>query len=401
MARKHLLPALATLTVWSAAAAHAGVVTGTLVDNAGNPVAGAIFEVQASSGGTIPSVLGGFTDANGNFSATITPDGVYDITVLPLPAPQSLVVPRILHNVNVGATPNNLGQEVLQLGALLTGQVRSVTGAPLVSVDLHFVAAPEFQPMSFRNNETNSGGYYQMVVPYGSCEVLYKPGPVPYYGGPDTAATTRSFTVNGSIDAGVTVMPEGFVMFGAVTETNGTPIDDVEVQVTPTSSNDVLYTPENFSNVAGFYQLTLPAGSYDLHLVPKANSGFAPKVLHNYSVPPAQNLPTVQLEAAVELRGRVRSESNVSCVNATVTLIDATTQIPVILTGNKTDASGHYRMEIPTGTFDLVYSADFGQPFGQVVVPGVVIDEDFDQDAALPDVAWPSSRAAVSPAAAA
>jgi len=78
------LPLLAfTALLALSPATRAGVITGRVVDSLGNGVAGVNIAVDGSGG---PTIANGGTNAGGFFTATITPDGVYDLTFEP-PAP--------------------------------------------------------------------------------------------------------------------------------------------------------------------------------------------------------------------------------------------------------------------------------------------------------------------------
>lgn len=163
-----------------AAHAQAGVIQGQLRDTHGAPVASAILQFDPmSGGGATVFVTGGITDANGHFTATVSPDGAYRMTVFPLPPPQSSVVSQQFTDMNVGVTTNDLGTLVLANGIEVAGRVVGATGTPLVSVGLEFKTAADTQWRSFTNGETDASGHFRVNVPTGPCQIGFEPGPVP------------------------------------------------------------------------------------------------------------------------------------------------------------------------------------------------------------------------------
>lgn len=368
--------------------AEAGVVTGHLVDSEGHAVANALLQFRPDSGGDLPFVQGGFTDADGNFSAAVTPDGAYDIHVFPPAPPVSLVPTTRIDAVTVGLAPNALGDVVLEVGALVTGRVVSSAGAPLVA-GMNFLGAPHFQKLDFTYGESNANGYFQVAVPKGPVTLLFKPGPVPYYGGPSTSATQHSCYVDGPTDVGDVVMPAGFALSASVREAaGGASVVDADIEVVEPSTGEVLYTPDNQTNAAGFFQVVIPEGSYDVRVLPKPGDDLSPLVLHDVAVPPATYLGALNLAAGFELRGRVRDQAHVAVEGATVALVDVQSGALLHVAGNVTAADGRYSFVVPPGTYDVTFSAPFAAPLGALEVPGVVVDGTTDVDGELPDVAF-------------
>lgn len=354
--------------------AQAGVITGQLVDTQGVPVRNAVFEFQPISGNALPFVSGGFSDANGAFTTTITPNGNYRMTVLPLPPPQSSAVTKRFDSITVGATTNALGTLVLQSGFAYSGRVVNVAGTPLVSVGMEFKSPADSQFLPFSNGETDATGHFSVNVPPGPCLVGFEPGPVPYYGGPSTGPKGVSLDASGAISAGDVVMPPGFYLSGVVQRADtGLPVEDVLVEAVDSITGAVQYTPKNRTSATGAYAISVAAGLYDLHFVPHSNEGLVAGSIANRVVPPAAFLGTTALVAGVELRGRVRGADNVGYAGVTIELFDPATHANVFIENGVTGAGGNYSTIVPPGTYDIAFSAPFSIPFGVGTAPGVVV----------------------------
>lgn len=377
---------LAALVVATGASAKAGVITGHLVDSQGNPVANAIFQLDLKSGGGgSVTASGAFTDANGNFTTTVSPDGDYRMIVFPPAPPVSTVVTTVIDGIVVGPATNNIGTKTLQVGTTLTGRVVNVAGTPLVEVGLGFVAPPDDQPLDFTNPDTNALGRFTVAVPYGPCTITFKPGPVPYYGGPGTAPTTRWYNFTGPVDAGTIVMPTGYTVSGVVLDADsGSPVEDAEVRAVNTATGETLYTPENRTSASGTYMILVPAGTYDFHVMPRSNDDLIPATIANRTVPPAQSLGTTQLQAGMQLKGKARNSSGNGLAGVTVSVTNATTGAPIYVADNVTTAGGNYKIVVPTGTFDVRFAPPIDEPLGTATVADLVVNGNTQQDVNLP-----------------
>lgn len=366
--------ASAAFAASTCAVAQAGVVSGQLRDTHGAPVNNAVLQFDLMSGGGTVFVSGGFTDANGNFSATVTPDGAYKMTVLPLPPPLSTVVSTMYDNLAIGLTPNALGTVVVPNGVQVSGRVVNSVGTPLVSVGLEFKTPSDSQWRSFTNGETDASGHFTVNVPYGPCSIGYEPGPVPYYGGPGTGPTSTSMDNSSSVDLGDVVMPAGYVVsLTALEQGTNAPVEDALVEFVRRSTGEVAYTPDNKTNVLGSLSITVAAGDYDVRCVPPSNSGLLTGVLANRTVPPAAPLGTVYLQGGVELRGRVRGVDNSSHPSVAVDVFDHANG-QVLVGSGLTNATGNYSIVVPPGTYDVRFTPPFSIPFGVATVTNVLVD---------------------------
>lgn len=383
----HSSVVLLTVVALSSGLAHAGVVSGQVRDNQGNPVPHATFAVEMMSSTDQPIVSGGFTDANGNFTTTITPNGEYRITILPQPAPQSLVVTERFENITVGNTPNNLGTIVLEVGALLTGRVLNSSGTPLVGVSLDFVRGPDFQPLDFSNPDTNTQGYFAVAVPFGPCDVRFTPGAPPYYGGPGSASLSISLDTTGPADLGNVILPPGFGLSANVrSASSGDVIEGLELQVVDAATGAVVFTPKNRTDEFGNVSVTVVAGTYHVRFMPDFGDGLAPKEIRNVTTPPGTSLGVIQLLDGFELEGKARGPGNVGCVGAKVSLTDAATNAPVYIINDVTALGGNYKTIVPPGVYDVTFSPPYSEPLGAVTYSDIVIDQDITLDGALPAV---------------
>lgn len=373
-----------------AGAANAGVVSGQILDNLGNPVANATFEVDLMSGGGTPFVSGGFTDANGFFTTTILPDDTYKITVLPQPAPVSLVAVSRIENVVVSTTPNNLGTIVMQMGALLTGRILASNGVPIAGAHLEFELSG--QPVDFSNGDTNGAGEFTVAVPYGQRSLYIEPGPPPYYGSWTAAPKSMSIDISGSTDLGDIVLPPGVSVSARTVEAStGLGMNGVEFTAFDSATGAALFTPENKSDNSGYVLLTLPLGTFDLRFTPNTAGGTSSLVAHEFkhtTISGATNLGTIPIVEGVQLKGRVFDSSNHGVSNVQVEVIDPATNTLVYAIDAVTKLNGSYKTYVPPGIYNVRFNPPFSAACGVELHTNVDLTDDETVDGSLPDLAY-------------
>ncbi|MBL8803343.1 MAG: carboxypeptidase regulatory-like domain-containing protein [Planctomycetes bacterium] len=373
-----------------ASAANAGVVSGRILDNLGNPVANATFEVDLMSGGGTPFVNGGFTDANGFFTATISPDDTYKITVLPPPAPGSLVAVSRIENVVVSTTPNNLGTVVMQLGTLLTGRIVASNGVPIVGAHLEFELSG--QPVDFSNGDTNGAGEFTVAVPYGQRSLYIEPGPPPYYGGWTAAPRSLSMDISGPTDLGDIVLPPGVSVWARTVEAStGLSMNGVAFTAFDSATGAQWYTPDNKTDNAGNVLLTLPLGTFDLRFTPNVGGGASSLVAHELrqvAITSALNLGTVQIVEGVQLKGRVSDGNDDPVAGVQVEVIDPATNARVYVLDATTKANGSYKTYVPPGVYDVRFNPPFSVASGVELHTNIDLNDDATVDGSLPDLAF-------------
>ncbi len=370
----------------------AGVITGQFKDNQGNPVKHAIFQVESmDDGDIIPLVNGGFTDANGNFTTTITPNGDYRLTVFPQAPPLSSLVTGRFEDITVGSTPSNLGVLQLEIGANLSGRVVNSMGGPLQEVQLEFLNPPDFQALDMSGGSTNVQGYFSVTVPFGQCEVHFEPGPVPYYGS-GQAPITKFFNVTGPIALGDVVMPPGFIISGvARRQSDNSPVVDAEIEIVKSATGESVWSHKNKTSETGSFAVVVAAGTYDFAVVPDPDDLLAAKVVTNRTVPPGGSLGTLLLTDGVEMKGKVKDPANTGHAGVSISVVNSATQQNVFIPNANTTAGGSYKTVVPVGTLDVTFDAPFSLPLGTAKVTGVVANQDFELDATVPSVPFYST----------
>ncbi|MCK6444757.1 MAG: hypothetical protein L6Q99_00030 [Planctomycetes bacterium] len=373
----HALTFLAA-SVFLAARADAGIVTGTVVNALGQPVAQVNLDAAPSSGGGNPTVSNDSTNALGQFATTITPDGVYDITFNP--PPTMAPYPVVLKDVVVVGTVN-LGTIVLPDAVTLTGTVRNYLNQPVAGVNLDVLdPSGNLEPTS--NDTTDVFGNFNIAVLKGVNTLQIDPAGLL----PLSAPREIQLNLAGNTALGNVTLQQGFTLSATVRRSNGTAVANVDIDVASSSTKQKLYTPGDNSNATGLVDVVVPAGTYDVEFCPVFNDHLQCVVQTNKVVTTTTNLGVVTLPAGVVLSGTVQAFNGTKYAGVDVDLFLASTGAEVPLCLDNTASNGSYQVIVPTGTFHVKFTPPGCLPLGSQQVNNVVISTNKTQNGTLPSV---------------
>ena len=370
-------PLLALLAVASfVPCARAGVITGRVVDSNGVPIAG--VNIDANGGATVTN---GGTDANGLFTTTITPDGVYDILFEPPPPPASTALTRELLNVNVVGTVN-LGDVVLPPGVALTGKVvRASNGAGVPGVNLD--VEQNGTPLLVKGDVTDALGNFSIAVPTGAVTVFFKTEGTPL---PLLAPDYLELNLGGNTNLGNVPLQNGFLVSAIVRRaTNNNPVANADIDVNDTLTGKKLFTPGDNTDANGFVDFVVPAGTFDIEICPVFANLLVAKTLLATPISSNTFLGTILLDPGVVLSGTVLDFQGQPHAQVDVDLKFTATGVKVTLCDDNTNAAGQYQVVVPTGTFDVKFTPPPTLGLGTQTIPGVVVAGNTVLNGTLPD----------------
>jgi hypothetical protein len=368
----------ASLAVLVCAAARAGVVTGRVLVN-GVPLSGADLDFDPVSGGGGVTEMNDGTDAQGYFTTTVTPNNLYDMIIVPPPGSNALVT--VVPNVVISTTVNNLGTLNVPSGVIFSGRCVDGAGAGVAGVNLDVLDANGNDVLLARDR-SDSLGYFSIVVPAGPIEVRFDTTGVV---GPLLAPKSIPLDLSANYAAGNVALAPGFVLSGLVRRaSNNTAVANVDLDVIDSLSGALLFTPGDKSDAAGFVDVVLPAGTFDLRFE-------APFALHlvgveidNHVVTGNGTFGTLLLQNAVVLSGTVSGFDGTLHGGVDVDVKWSSTGVGVFLGHDNTDVNGFYQVNVPTGTFDVTFSPPLAIPYGEVSYASVVIAGNTVRNGTLP-----------------
>lgn len=213
--------------------------------------------------------------------------GTYDFQYSP-PACSGLA-PDSQRDVAV-AGPTALATMNLVAGVHALGLVTNSAAAPVDLADLDFFPTSTGLKSYTPGDTTDVAGNYDVVVKPDLYNIDYVP--------PAGSALRPVHTFNNNLLTTSTlpavVLPSGFLLSG-VTRSQATslPVANARVSLNPPGSGTVQWTPHNDTDVNGFYNFAVDAGTWDLFYEPPAGSGLAPRWSRGVAVTGPTSRPDV------------------------------------------------------------------------------------------------------------
>jgi hypothetical protein len=186
---------------------------------------------------------------------------------------------------------------------------------------------------------------------------------VPPIGAP-WAARIVTVVITGATNIGDVVLPPGFAISGTATDAAGTPLASCNINVYE-QSGAKLFTPRDGTDAAGAFSVVVPAGTWDVRVLPPVGALLVPRQVENVVVGPAVHLGTVTLPVAHLVTGSVVDQvTSVPIAQARLKIYNALTGERIHVPNDLTNLFGQFSLPLPWGLADL----DIEPPVGNTHV---------------------------------
>jgi len=235
----------------------------------------------------------------------------------------------------------------------LTGRVVSPTGQPIADVD---VDPGSGNPIG----TTDANGIFTISpLPADEYDIEY----VPAFGAP-WAARMIVTNVVGATNVGDVVLQPGFALSGIARNGAGAPLPGCNINVYA-QDGQKLFTPRDGTDVTGNFSVTIPAGTWDVRVLPPVATLIVPQQFEDVVVTTNTSLGTVTLPNGFPVSGTVNDQQTLVPVGSTrIKATNALTGQRVLLTNDTANTFGQWSVLLPVGMFDL----DFEPPVGNTHV---------------------------------
>jgi hypothetical protein len=219
--------------------------------------------VDVGTGQEVP-LQGDNTNAFGTFNISVpsTPIEVQFKTdnVLPTLAPIALQL-----DLNGNAS---LGDVTLEPGFFLEGTVERTSGQAVVGADLDVRDGASGVQLFTPGDNTDSGGDFSVVVAAGTYDVEICPNPANGL----VATEIVMLSIVGDTDVGTIVLQNGVTLSGTITDGQGAPVQNADVDVRFSASGVAVVLCSDNSNASGAYSVIVPTGTFDVTFSPPGSS---------------------------------------------------------------------------------------------------------------------------------
>jgi hypothetical protein len=328
------------------------LITGTVRNSTGAPVPGVNIDAFDTNGNSV-AVNNDGTDVNGNFTTEVVPGfGVYNFVFYPPAPPATTHLVGERNNVVVASTPTNLGTITLGAGVLLSGRAVRSGSIPVANVGLELIDGPTGLPLITHMTKTNAFGQFNIAAPPHACEFRLN-------------ATTQAFVLGSrffelnptsAVALGDVALPPGAVVTGHVQRTNGTAVAGLDLDFNKVSNGRGIYVPDDNTNTLGNFSVIVALNTYDIEFCAKPTDLLATTEIANRTISGTTNLGTIVMNAGVKLFGTV-TDAHGRPARIDVDVFNHATGALVPTCKDNSDGTGAYSTVVPTGTFDIVFTA--------------------------------------------
>lgn len=358
-----------------AARAQYSHVTGRVTDPGGAGVWGVDLDVEESATGLPLDIANDHTDPDGYYDIVL-PQGTFDIEYN---APAGVKLASEIRR-NVTITGDTVINVTLPTGYYLSGRVTDSQGAGVGQVDLDVDDSETGERIPTPRDDTDANGNYLVVVPAGVFDVTYEPPP----GVRKTAEVLPQIEVAGDVVLNVS-LEEGYFLSGFVVDEGGSGVTAVDLDVEDIQTGETVPTARDNTDDTGHYSIVVPAGTFSIVFDPGTRDDLAAARLDSVVVGGDLVLETVTLLYGVSLSGTVTSSSGDPVANANLDVVDPGTSKSLPTPHDNTDASGHYQVTVPPGTYDLLMKPPPGSGLLEKLLPSVPVPNDTTVDFVLDD----------------
>jgi len=378
----HFLIAIALFGL--APVSSADFITGRVIDSQGVGIAGIDIDVKNLGGGGDPVIFNDGTDALGFFTTTV-PNGLYLITFTPPAPPASTSLIFCVDEVTVTGTLN-MGTLTAPQGVALSGHLTGPVGQDVAGVNLDVIVRSTGENIDLANGRSDLFGMISLAVPMGPIEVRFDTTPVV---GLTLAPTFMELDLSADTSIGTLQFEQGFVVNALLRKPGGLAVVNADVDVVGPAGT--LYTPGDSSDLVGFVDFVVPAGTFNFEICPQFVDQLVAVRISDLVIGGNTSLGILNLQAGVVLSGTVRSHTTAPVAGVNIDLNPSAGGPDILLCSDSTNALGAYALVVPSGTFDVEFSAPFSEPLGLQILTSVVIAGATIVDGTLPACVFATS----------
>ncbi|NNE43890.1 MAG: T9SS type A sorting domain-containing protein [Gemmatimonadetes bacterium] len=174
---------------------------------------------------------------------------------------------------------------------------------------------------------------------------------------------------------------------GQVTDEFAVGIFDVDLDFTDTNTGNVIFTPNDNTDFSGFYSVDVPVGTYDILFRPPLGSPYIEAELRDVDITGITTLDHI-LFIGRPVFGTITDAGSAPLFNIDLNFRDTTTGDVIDTNDDNSDSLGVFRVVVPAGTYDVLFTAPAGQPYAGLEIPSVVVVDSLDLGAHVLPAGW-------------
>ena len=156
------------------------------------------------------------------------------------------------------------------------------------------------------------------------------------------------------------------LLIGRIVDTNGVGIANGDIDARNRDTGDEAILTGDSSDAKGYFNITLPAATYDLTVQGPVGAGFVEFFFEDVIIAGTYDLGTLILEPGHILSGRVLDQNGFPVPSCDLDIFHAVTEDPVDVSGARTDVFGNFDIFVPP---NIIVNFDPRNVFGPTLAP--------------------------------
>ena len=368
---------IALLLLTWAGLLHAVCLSGYVRDGNGLPVANVDLDfIDATTGEKLVTPSDN-TDVTGYYSVCVLP-GVYDVAFAPRRG--SRLLGTQIFDLDLRDNQSRQRDIVLETGIVVSWRVTDSVGSPVGDIDLDLDRLSGGRVYTGDDNSSPVDGSFWIVVPADSYRLRFDPLPGSGWRGlqVDTFVVARDTIYNA-------VMHRGFNMIGDIKDSVGNGIPNVDFELKVETTGEKIFVSDNTTDVNGHYEVVVPAGSFELRIVPLAASKIVGSSHPGFTIEGDSSWSEVLFKGTL-ISATVVDEGGNPVEGVDLDFNVSGSAVKLFTPHDKTDVAGVSINAVQPGTYDLEFDPPIGAPYDRVTLFALNCENDTSVTVTIPEV---------------
>ncbi len=269
---------------------------------------------------------------------------------------------------------------VLESGIVVSGRVTDSLGSPVGDIDLDLDRLSGGRVYTGDDNSSPVDGSFWIVVPADSYRLRFDPLQGSGWRGLqiDTFVVARDTVYDA-------VMHRGFNMIGDIRDSVGNGIPNVDFELKVESTGEKIFVSDNTTDVNGHYEVVVPAGTFELRLVPLAASKIVGSSHPGFTIEGDSSWSEV-LYKGILISATVVDEGGNPVEGVDLDFNVPGSAVKLFTPHDKTNVAGISINAVLPGTYDLEVDPPIGAPYDRVTLYALHCENDTSVTVTIPEV---------------